>query len=86
MRERARELLRITTKDLAIAAAVAALSFAAGLAWAASADAQDDGLGVDAGKGFFEGKRHATAPVTGEVSDVPGRGPGGRHEKWDEWS
>jgi murein DD-endopeptidase MepM/ murein hydrolase activator NlpD len=53
-----------------VAAAVAALSFAAGLAFAANAGAQDDGLSVDPDKGFFEGKRQATAHVTTGASEL----------------
>ena len=70
MRERARGVLRLTTKDLMVAAAVAALSFAAGLAWSATAGAQEDGLSVDPDKGFFEGKRQATAHLTSDATEV----------------
>ena len=70
MRDRVRGVLRLTTKDLAVAAGVAVLSFAAGLAWSATAGAQADGVTVDPDKGFFEGKRQATALLTGDTSEV----------------
>jgi murein DD-endopeptidase MepM/ murein hydrolase activator NlpD len=70
MRERARGVLRLTAKDLAVAAAVAGLSFAAGLVWSANAGAQTDGLSVDPDKGFFEGKRQATAHVASGSAEI----------------